>query len=609
MKKNNLFKAVGIVLLTYVLLSWIVPIVYSVAGIKPVDGEAISTQVGLISIINVVLETFSGFGGVVLFVLLVGAFYGVLKATGAYDKVLEFLLAKVAGREKCALITTIVVMALVSSVAGLDIGLLIIFPLLIGLFVKMGYDKMVALSATVGATIIGIYGATLAGTLYGINNKALSLDKFSQIAPKVVLFVFGVASLIFLVVKYCENKKLVFDEKSSLKTISIEGIVVFGMGLIASSVLVMLNLMNENVSALWIVLSVFSLLALIFAVLKLSNKNLWTTLIVLSSILFVFALVLTILYAVVQSTANVLWIVLASVLFVALIAFIIVKVRTRKPVKKAAKKGNTKVKKAAVDNRKTIKKVDNKGTKGKERGAIPALVVYGILLLIVILGTTNWAEIFKSNWFDTAHTAWTGVKVGGFPILSKLFGGVGAFGTWLTPTRFQTYSLLLVIAMVALKFIYKTKWEDVFNGFVDGLKSFVVPAILTVLACSVFVCVFYNPFISTVTSKLLLSKFNIVTTSLYTIINSVFYVDYYYLANSLLQNVPSIYSESATLSIISVIFTNLYGLVMLVAPTSVLLLVTLSITDVKYTDWIKFIWKLAISLFVISFIVFIIMMI
>ena len=102
MKKNNLFKAVGIVLLTYVLLSWIVPIVYSVAGIKPVDGEAISTQVGLISIINVVLETFSGFGGVVLFVLLVGAFYGVLKATGAYDKVLEFLLAKVKSGQKIA---------------------------------------------------------------------------------------------------------------------------------------------------------------------------------------------------------------------------------------------------------------------------------------------------------------------------------------------------------------------------------------------------------------------------------------------------------------------------------------------------------------------------
>ena len=114
MKKNNLFKAVGVVILAYVLLSWIVPIVYSIGGFK---GE-VSNQIGFVSLINVILETFSGFGSVVLYVLLVGAFYGVLKATGAYDKVMDHLSNKASGREKATLITIIVCMALISSISS-----------------------------------------------------------------------------------------------------------------------------------------------------------------------------------------------------------------------------------------------------------------------------------------------------------------------------------------------------------------------------------------------------------------------------------------------------------------------------------------------------------
>ena len=246
----------------------------------------------------------------------------------------------------------------------------------------------------------------------------------------------------------------------------------------------------------------------------------------------------------------------------------------------------------------------------KERTALPALIVMGILILVTFLGTVNWAGIFKDNWFKTAHDSWTGVTIGKFKILEKLFGGVDAFGTWLTPTRFQTYSLLLIIAMVAITLLYRTKFSDAFEGFVDGLKSFVVPAILTVLACSVFVFVYYNPVITPVMSALLSAtkEFNLATAGIYTIVNSLFYVDYYYLAYAVLYGVPQVFDDANTLSIMSVMFVNLYSLVMLIAPTSVLLQISLSISDVKYTDWVKFIWKLVLALFVISFVVFAVMM-
>lgn len=496
MKKNNLFKAVGIVILFYILMSWIVPIVYSIGGWK----AEVSNQIGFISIINVVLETFSGFGSVILYVILVGAFYGVLKATGAYDKLIDFLSERSNGKEKVTLITTIVLMAIISSISGLDLGLLIVFPLLMGLIVKIGYDKMVALSATVGATIIGMYGATFAGTLYGANNTILKLDKYDQIIPKVVLFVAGLTALIVFVLLYIKNKELV---KSTTNTKNV--------------------VKEEKISA------------------KKSEK--------------------------VKKNSS----------------------KTRKNVKP--------------------KKVERTKKETKECGAIPALVVIVNLLVVFILGTTNWGGIFKSNWFETAHNSWTGVKVGGFEILNKLFGGVDAFGSWFAPTRFQTYSLLLIIAMVAIVIIYRTSIEEAFEGFVDGIRSFVVPTILTILACSVFVLVYYNPFISPVTTALLkaTTDFNVALTGIYTIINSVFYVDYYYLAYAVLASLTTVFDDSSILSVVSVMFANLYSLVMLVAPTSVILLISLSISDVKYTDWIKFIWKLAVALFVISFIVFTVM--
>ena len=181
-------------------------------------------------------------------------------------------------------------------------------------------------------------------------------------------------------------------------------------------------------------------------------------------------------------------------------------------------------------------------------------------------------------------------------------------GTWNTPARFETYSMLLILAMVAIAIVYRTKVSECFEGFVDGIKSFVIPTILTILACSVFVFVYYNPVLNTVSQLLLTEDFNVALSGIYTIINSVFYVDYYYLAYSVLYGITSKYSDTAVLSILSVMFTNLYSLVMLVAPTSVLLLVSLSISEVKYTEWIKFIWKLALTLLIVSFIVFSVML-
>ena len=638
MKKNDLFKAIGIVILVYVLLSWIVPIIYSVTGI---EGD-VSHQIGLVSIFSVVLETFSGFGTVVLFVLLVGAFYGVLKATGAYDKIMEYLATSAKGSEKAFLITIMVIMAVISSISGLDLGLLILFPLLMGIIVKIGYDKLVALSATVGATIIGMYGSTLAGTMYGLNGQLLGLETYDKIVVKILFFVLGLAALIAFVLIYCKSQKLEFNNKKASKKVKSD----------EKPVYIEKEYKTSTKSRL--ALSLLTFFLGVFGVHRFYTGKIGTGLAFLFTggflgIGYIYDLVVILCGRYVDSEGKIVrnWInhdttkaSKKSRLVATLLAFFLGVLGIHRFYTGKIKTGvlylltggilgigylrdlilllcgNFTDKEGHVvynwtSKKSKIVKVDGDFTlKLKERTALPAMIVIDCLILVIFLGTTAWEGIFGSNWFAKAHEAWTSFTVGGFAIGNELFGGIEALGTWANPLRFQTYSILLVIAMVVIMIIYRTNIKDSFDGFVDGIKSFVVPTIVTMLACSVFVFVYYNPMLSTVTNLLLTatSDFNVALSGIYTIINSVFYVDYYYFANTVLYVIPSIYDDTAILSIISVMMTNLYSLVMLIAPTSVLLLVSLSISEVNYTTWVKYIWKLVLTLLIISFIVFTIML-
>ena len=60
---------------------------------------------------------------------------------------------------------------------------------------------------------------------------------------------------------------------------------------------------------------------------------------------------------------------------------------------------------------------------------------------------------------------------------------------------------------------------------------------------------------------------------------------------------------TGNMGIIALVWQTMYGLVMLITPTSVVLLATLAYTDVSYTKWIKAIWKLFLELFAMILIV------
>ena len=74
-------------------------------------------------------------------------------------------------------------------------------------------------------------------------------------------------------------------------------------------------------------------------------------------------------------------------------------------------------------------------------------------------------------------------------------------------------------------------------------------------------------------------------------------------------NIAIIYPDAEFYQIIGLISRTMYGLVMFIAPTSLLLVGGLTYLNISYKEWLKYIWKYLIQVLVIALLVMVIMLI
>ena len=459
MKKHNALKIVVITLLLFVLLTWILPC----ATYQTEYTEIGRYQVGLFDLLSYQSTVFGYFGYVALFVLVVGGFYGVLYKTGAYRKLLDSLCKKFKGKEVICLIIIMALFAILTSFAGLQLALLMLFPFVISLVLMMGYNKSAAVAITAGSVAVGLMGTTFAYNTTQILQQYLSVELTDLIWAKIILLVLGIVLLALFVFKFgkkestkkCEDKEDFIPEEVKSK----------------------------------------------------EKKRVW-----------------------------------------------------------------------------------------------PLVVILDLILLVTILGFISWNGAFEITLFDDVTTAVTEFELFGFPIFGKLLGAVQAFGYW---TLVDLITLML-IAIVILKFVYKIKWDEVFDGFAKGAKKALLPALLVVLIYTCLVLTTYDPYQLVIYKFILgLTKgFNIFTTGLVILISSIFNGDPLYAFYSVLPYFVSVVTDTNNYQLVALIFQAIYGIVTLVAPTSIPLMLTLAYTKVPYGSWLKYIWKLLVALLVVAFIIF-----
>ena len=203
MKKHNLFKIISIAILAFVVLSWIIPTA-SFNGTEVQKAEEL-TRVGIWNVFNLFTVSLGSFVIYPIYLIVVGVFYLVLNKTNVYQRMVNNFAKKMKKHPKLFLAITISIFAILSSVTNLGLMLFLFVPFAISIILKLGYDKFVALSSTIGAIFVGIIGSTYGYYVSAMINNVLSLDINNNIIPKVILFVVCTALLILYECAYIKN--------------------------------------------------------------------------------------------------------------------------------------------------------------------------------------------------------------------------------------------------------------------------------------------------------------------------------------------------------------------------------------------------------------------
>lgn len=247
--------------------------------------------------------------------------------------------------------------------------------------------------------------------------------------------------------------------------------------------------------------------------------------------------------------------------------------------------------------------------RSKKEKSWPIVIIMDIVFVILILAFISWS-LFEITWFEEALKSVLDFKIFEFPIFEALFGLLeeSAFGYW----TLVEVSVILLLASWLISFVYKMKFTDYITNFIDGAKRALKPAVLVVLLYVVLVAVTYIPTLLTIFNPLLklTQGINVFTMSLVAFVSSIFSVELYYAATGVLPYVVNIlYTglEVGDITVLSVIWQAMYGVAMLVAPTSVVLIATLSYLHIPYGKWLKAIGKLFLELVVVLLIIFTIM--
>ena len=463
MKKNNTLKVLLITILFTYLLTWIFPISYYSGGLY----TDVRYPAGLFDIFNYPTLTLYYFGQIAVYVLTVGAFYGVLNKTGVFRKICDRIVNLFKGKEIIFFSTIVVLLSVIVAFCGLSYELIFLLPLLASIILLMGYDKMTIAITFIGSIAVGFLGSLFASTITGTYMGTLATSYTDLIWVRIVMLVIGILIL---------------------------------------------------------------LLNIFFRIRKMDTKK--------------------------------------------------------------------------VEDKELIaEKIEVKSKKGKVKPSWPAILIFDLILLLMIIGTIDFSGAFNITIFEDFHENVMSFAIKDYQIFAKILGSTMqtvSLGSW-SGIEFIT---IMLLATLILSLIYRIKLSDMFEDYKEGAKKFALPALLMVLAYTVLITVSNNPVILTILKPLLTitDGFNSVTLSLSMFIGSIFNIDAYYTSAALLPYVTSIITDTSIYPLVGFICQAMQGLALLIAPTSIVLLGVISYLKISYVEWFKNIWKIFLELFIIAFI-------
>ncbi len=542
-EKFDLFKIAGLSILVTVLLTWIIK-QSSFSGTELVVGEI--TRIGLNDFCTYALLSVYYFSIIVTFLLILGTFYQVLSKTSGYQALIEKLTKILKGKEIAFVLVTSFLFAVVAGVSTEVYQIVIFAPFVITLALRLKLDKITAFCITFGGILIGLLGATFSPLILSYLNSYLGVTYESELITKIIIFgatyiLFNLFTIIRVVktkaVLSRKDSKEEIEDKFEVTESSKKGTKVWPLIVILA--VVMVYQIAGYIS--W---------ESVFEVKFFANFNAMISGTLLGNLLFK--------------------LVLAIVVFglVELVRYLITLI-----------------------------------TKKKFKWQLGVWIVsaIGVVVLLDICSVAGWFDFYSLGFIKNLVTSFTDLTIGEnvigqTPILSYFLGTNNALGKW----DLYTIQLVLLLATIVIAWVYKVKFDEFLGACVEGSKKMLKPILIILMVYTVCIFTVMFPVMPTIVDAImgLASKFNIFLASLSALIASVFNVEMRYITASILPYITATYTATEP-SLIAIIYQAMYGFVQFFAPTSLVLMLGLSYLDIKYKDWIKYIWLFLVGLLVI----------
>lgn len=249
---------------------------------------------------------------------------------------------------------------------------------------------------------------------------------------------------------------------------------------------------------------------------------------------------------------------------------------------------------------KEVPKSSKKSAKVSNVTTLPIAIILFILFAILILAYISWDKVFgvtvftdAFNWVNTATIADT-------PIFSYILGGFNEFGNW---DLFGSICMML-LAILLVKVVYHISFDDVIESVGNGFKKIGKTVLLVTLTYVVLEISVLFPTIPSIVDWIMGLGANIITLVISGIVTAIFTVDFQFTS----QVVGNFFATFENMNVAALALQASYGLTAFIAPTSAILVLGLSMLDVKYVDWFKHIWKYVVAMLVVVLIILAILM-
>lgn len=223
---------------------------------------------------------------------------------------------------------------------------------------------------------------------------------------------------------------------------------------------------------------------------------------------------------------------------------------------------------------------------------ISLYIVLALLLIVFILGLTPWKN---ASIFNDAYTAIQNVKIGEFAIFSEILGVFEVFGAWSFTSLYPTLALAILVITLSNSLSFK----EMLDGCVEGAKKVLGIAILSALISLIVIFTLNSGFVGTIIN-LLGKGGNVALVTLSSFIAAPFMVDLGYAAQYILSMDYYVANSENLMELWGLVTQVAYSFAMLIAPSSILLLVGLGYVEESYSNWVKYIWKFLLAVLVAS---------